>query len=234
MKTINSSTLTAALLLLGGVAGLCHADPYPSDGAVPVIKPSEAVIASPKAPSAEPVSVFAPKLPSAPIGPLNVLMLDGKPLDLTSVSGYKVIYFFSIGCPCVRDCEQLTFKPLSALYQGKVAFYAVTSGSFDLNDDRKNFLALAGTHHLPFPIVLDTTHGVADKLGALTASQAILLDPENRVLFSGAADDSRAQRDETGKLGKTKSYLKDAVEQALAGKPVKVSYVRPIGCSIAK
>jgi hypothetical protein len=172
--------------------------------------------------------------PTAPIALPLVTTLDGKPFDIASDKGYKVVYFYSNACPCVRNCETLTFKPLSQQYLGKVSFYAVVSGGWDLHDDHANFMSLLSTHHLPFPVLLDTTHGVADALGGIASSQAVLLSPDDRILFDGAADDSKEYTDLYGHLGHTKTYLADAIAEALAGKSVTLPYVHPRGCSIAK
>ncbi len=163
-----------------------------------------------------------------------VTTLVGKSFDIGADKGFKVVYFYSNSCPCVRNCETLTYKPLSQQYKGKVNFYAVVSGGWDLHDDRSNFLALLATHHLPFDVYLDQSHAVADALGGRAASQAVLLSPDNQVLYNGAADDSKQFTDTNGHLGLTKTYLADAIAEALAGKPILVPFVAPRGCSISK
>ena len=173
-------------------------------------------------------------LPVGAIKSLPVVGLDGVKLDLARVPGFKAIYFFSIFCPCVRSCEKISFKPLAVQYQGKVSFFAVTSGGWDLKDDRTNFEGLVETHHLPFPVVLDATHFVADTLGGQAASQVVVLSPDNHVVYSGMADDSKEYLDRTGQVGFTKTYLADALAAAVAGKPVQVTWTQPRGCSIAK
>jgi hypothetical protein len=174
------------------------------------------------------------QLPAAAVKSLPVVTLDGKKFDIAAIRGYKAVYFFSIFCPCVRSCEAISFKPLAAQYAGKVSFFAVTSGGWDLKDDRSNFVGLVETHHLTFPLVLDTTHFVADTLDGRAASQVVVLGPDNHILYSGMADDSRDYLDRTGLVGHTKSYLADALSDIFAGKPVALPWTQPKGCSIAK
>jgi hypothetical protein len=36
------------------------------------------------------------------------------------------------GAPCVTACEDYTLRPMAELYAGRVAFYAVDAGGYDL------------------------------------------------------------------------------------------------------
>jgi hypothetical protein len=88
------------------------------------------------------------------------------------------------------------------------------------------------SHHLPYQALLDTRHQALDSLGAVTTPQCFLLDPNNRVVFAGMPDNSSEYVIETGKDGFTKSYLADALAQALAGKPVTAPESKSFGCAI--
>lgn len=64
---------------------------------------------------------------------LAATTLEGGKIDIAKQSGWKVIYFWSAECPCVKACEEYTLKPLAVKYAGKVTFYAVDAGAYDLN-----------------------------------------------------------------------------------------------------
>ena len=164
---------------------------------------------------------------------LPVTTLDGKPLDLAGNKGWKVIYFWSATCPCVRACESFTFTPLARRYKGQITFYAVASNGYDLHLPHDELVHQVAGRHLPFPVLRDDTHAVAQALDARITPQAFLLDGENHVLFAGVPDDSRRYEAQTGKWGVSQTYLAQAIRQALAGQPITVARVKDQGCIIA-
>ena len=164
---------------------------------------------------------------------LPATTLNSEPFDLAAQPGWKVIYFWSATCPCVRACESFTFVPLARRYQGKVAFYAVASNGYDLNLPPNQIAYQVTQRHLPFPVLLDPMHKVAVALNAKVTPQAFLLDPQNHIVFAGIPDDSRRYQADNGHWGVSKTYLAQAIVQALAGQPVTVPRVKDEGCIIA-
>lgn len=164
--------------------------------------------------------------------PLPAVAFDGQQLNLMSQPGWKVVYFWSGACPCVTACERWTFLPLAKRYQGRVHFYAVVSGRFDLDLPRDQLRQKVAARHLPYPVLLDPHHEVAQALGATVTPEAFLLDPQNRVIFAGVPDDSRRYLSRTGRSGVTQTYLSHAIAQALAGRPVTAPQVKDQGCII--
>ncbi len=163
--------------------------------------------------------------------------LDGKALDLTARRGWKVIYFWSVDCPCVRDCEQFSLIPLARKYARRVTFYAVAANRLDLaaaRADHPNFLGNVETHGLPYAVVLDPKGAVAASLGAVVTPQTFLIDPAGRVLFSGSPDDSWMVKNRTGRPGVTQTYLADALDEALSGRAVSRPHVKSLGCGISR
>ena len=177
-------------------------------------------------------SPSAPR-PSVGTASLPVTALDGRPLDLAARPGWKVIYFWSATCPCVRACESFTFVPLARRYRGKISFYAVASGGYDLALPHDQLVRQIEKHELPFPVLLDDRHVAARALDARVTPQAFLLDSQNRVVFAGIPDDSRRYEAQNGRWGVSKTYLAQAIAQALAGQPVTVPAVKDQGCIIA-
>lgn len=167
---------------------------------------------------------------------------DGTSVDLVRATpGWKVIYFWSPSCPCVRSCQTLSLFDLWQTYHARdVAFYAVASNAGDiatreLNDGtRRSFLSLpSGAGQAPpYPIVLDAGHKVANTLEATKTPQTFLVNPQGRIVWMGNPDNSEEIRQVTGKSGvKTRNYLADALVAALASKPqAKPSPV--LGCDI--
>ncbi|MEO7718299.1 MAG: redoxin domain-containing protein [Capsulimonas sp.] len=168
-----------------------------------------------------------------PISSLPVMKTDGNKVDLAVRPGWKVIYFWSAACPCVSACERYSFIPLAKQYQGKVAFYGVVSGSYDLSHGALSLQKSIGDRKLPYPIFLDKTHATALALHAQVTPQTFLLNPKNEIVFSGMPDDSRRYLAGAGKPGVTQTYLSDALAQALAGKPITQPKTENQGCIIS-
>lgn len=167
------------------------------------------------------------------VSSLPATTLDGKHIDIAKQHGWRVVYFWSTVCPCVRACESISFTPLAKRYAGKVTFYGIVSDGFDLAKPVPTLRSDVATHHLPYAIVRDTTHATVQALGAEVTTQTYLIDPSNRVLFSGVPDDSRQFIKATVIPKATKTYLLQAIEEALSGKPITRSQVKGTGCVIA-
>jgi len=165
-------------------------------------------------------------LPSEPFNSLPAYK-DGDPLDVAAQKGWKVVYFWSETCPCVQACEQLNFMPLSRQYRDRVSFFAIASNTANITmigrDRNVPALRLSSVGNRiwpPYPILVDLKHTVADALHASYTPETFLLDPENRVVFHGAPDDSTAYEERTKKKGLSQNFLGDALAEALAGKTV--------------
>lgn len=200
-----------------------------AQNAIPAAPPTVSTV-----PSALPVPSVSTVPTAAPPLSLKVTTLDGKTLDLAALPGWKVLYFWSSACPCVSACENYSFRPLAEKYKGRVAFYAITSGQYDLHLPRPALLKDIRAHHLPYPVVLDRGGHIARALGAQITPQTFLINPQGQILFNGVPDDSRFLLGEVHphKAGISQAYLAHALSQALAGKPVTVPRVKDVGCII--
>ena len=158
---------------------------------------------------------------------------DGRAVDIATQPGWRVVYFWSMECPCVSACEQYSFIPLSKRYAGKVSFYGVVSGAYDLDQGIPTIISAIKDRSLPYPVLLDKTHTVAKALSAEVTPQAFLLDPQNHVIFEGMADDSRRFFKHEKPAGYEHTFLSDALDEALAGKPIAHPTNELQGCIIA-
>jgi hypothetical protein len=186
---------------------------------------------------------FSPVLGKV-IASLPVVTMEGNALDIAKEKGWKVVYFWAPMCPCVRNCQRLSLIPLAKAYQAKgVEFYAIASNESNVLLDKRADGTEVSLLHLPagvgtwppYPIVSDPRHRAADILSASTTPQTFLLDPQNRVVFTGNPDDSEEILKATGRSGeKKKDYLADALTAALAGKPIPLPISPALGCDIER
>ncbi len=81
--------------------------------------------------------------------------------------------------------------------------------------------------HYPFPYLQDESQAVAHAYGALVTPHPFLFDGHRRLLFQGRIDNDHQHPDRV-----TERYLVRALDQALAGEPVRPSE-RPVqGCTV--
>jgi len=164
---------------------------------------------------------------------LKAATLDGQAVDLAKKPGWKVIYFWSPSCPCVSACEEYSFLPLERKYRGKVSFYGVVSGQYDLQRDSRELSTEIRRRHLPYSVLLDPAHDVVRNLNGRVTPQTFVLDPQNRVVFAGMPDDSRRYIKAGKSEGVQRTFLSDALAEALSGKPVAEPTNTLEGCIVA-
>ena len=238
-----SVVVCAALLVAAGAAPRVNAAADASSALIsaPIVpqvtapaEPAQQTPAASQSPDAAQPSEKTVSPPSSTsYSPLTAMTLSGVPVDLLKEPGWRVIYFWSAECPCVKACENFSLKPLAIKYSGRVKFYAIVSGKYDLDKTPAELSKDIAEHKLPYPALLDTNHTVAKTLNAEVTPEVYLIDPHNRIRYSGMPDDSKRFLLDTGDYGITKSYLARAMAQALAGKTVTLPRTENEGCSIA-
>lgn len=82
----------------------------------------------------------------------------------------------------------------------------------------------------PTAVLLDAMGLVGRRYGAKTTPHLFVINPEGVVIYAGAIDD-RPSADPADLKGAT-NYVQQALEEAMAGKPVSVPQTRAYGCSV--
>jgi thiol-disulfide isomerase/thioredoxin len=88
-------------------------------------------------------------------------------------------------------------------------------------------------YQLPFPLARDPKHRLIKSLKTEVTPEAFLVSPEGDVLYRGSINDWFAG------LGKyrtvvTQEYLRNALDEYLAGKVVSLPQTKAIGCMFAR
>jgi peroxiredoxin len=78
--------------------------------------------------------------------------------------------------------------------------------------------------------LLDSTSATGRAYGARTTPQMFVIDPAGRVIYAGAIDDKRSSNPADAKTAN--NYVRAALTEALAGKPVTTASTAPYGCSV--
>jgi peroxiredoxin len=88
----------------------------------------------------------------------------------------------------------------------------------------------ARTSRIPFPILKDADNAVADRFGATRTPEVFVLDTERRLRYRGRIDDQYGVGMHRAKP--TRADLAIAVEELLAGQPVRQAMTVAAGCVI--
>lgn len=140
-----------------------------------------------------------------------------------------VISFTCNHCPYAKGVED-RFIRMAKIYQPRgVAFVAISSNdAVNYPDDSfANMKKRAAEKSYPFPYLYDETQSVAKAYGAVCTPHIFVFDSGRKLIYEGRIDDN--WKDESA----VKSHdLKNALDAALAGKPVPNAQTNPMGCSI--
>jgi len=164
----------------------------------------------------------------------NLKNIDGTMVSMAGMKEAKgfIIIFTCNTCPFSKMYEG-RIKELHSEYSTK-GFPVIAINPNDQNtspdDSFENMKIRAKSQEFNFPYLQDVTQEVVSSYGASRTPQVFVLLKEKgkyKVAYEGAIDNNH--RD--GSLA-TKKYVKDAVDNLLAGKEVQTKFTKAIGCSI--
>lgn len=156
-----------------------------------------------------------------------------------SLADYKgkwvVLEWVNYDCPFVgKHYNSGNMPALQKEYTGKgVVWLAVNSsapgkqGNFT-NDVIQARSSKYGAAHSAY--LLDPAGTVGRAYGAKTTPHMYVISPAGKLLYAGGIDD-RATTDVADIQG-AKNYLRAALDEAMAGKPVTTPVATPYGCSV--
>lgn len=160
----------------------------------------------------------------------------GQSRKLSDFKGkYVVLEWVNHGCPFVvkhygsRNMQGLqkeatgkdvVWLSICSSAEGKQGYH--TAEEWQNVNHEKGF---AGT-----AVLLDPAGAVGRQYGARTTPHMYVVDPNGTLIYQGAIDDkpSTDQDDIPG----AKNYVRVALDEAIAGKPVSQGQTKPYGCSV--
>jgi AhpC/TSA family len=84
---------------------------------------------------------------------------------------------------------------------------------------------------VPSALLIDASGDMGHAYGALVANHMFIVDRAGVLVYAGGIDDGETM--DTKKVLRARSYVRPALEDVLAGRPVKRGTTDPAGCSIA-
>jgi len=176
------------------------------------------------------VTSCAPARPSAgsALPPLTLVDTAGKttafPGDLARAK-LTVVVFYADHCPCFRIHEE-RIRELVRVYGPQGVKVLVVDSEVSANPERD--ARAAAERGLP-AIVLDPGAKLADALGADYATYTVVFDAQGRPRYRGGIDtDKNVLNDDT------EPFLRDALDDLLAGREPRLAAGKALGCALQK
>jgi len=175
----------------------------------------------------------------APAPGFHLLGVDGKYHSLQDYASSKVlvVIFNCDHCPIAQMYEK-RIKQLTSDYKDRSVQVVVIMGNdpkaealsewghTDLGDTYPEMKLRAAYRHFNFPYLFDgDTQAVALKYGPTATPHAFVFDQQRILQYEGRIDSN--PREEYA----TKHYVRDAIDDLLAGKPIEVTDTPAVGCS---
>jgi peroxiredoxin len=161
---------------------------------------------------------------------------DGKTYHLSDFQGkYVVLEWYNKSCPFIRKhYDSGNMQGLQKTYTQKgVAWLEIASSAPGkegymtpqdaLSQRIKEKMNSTAT-------LLDPDGKVGRLYGAKTTPHMFVINPKGTLIYAGAIDDHNSAEAED--IPKSRNYVADALDAAMAGKPVTTATTQPYGCSI--
>ena len=157
----------------------------------------------------------------------------GKSRSLSDTKGkYVVLEWTNRGCPYVvrhyqgdMQRTQKAARDMGAVWYSLISSAPGKQGHMSAEMAAKHYQEIGGQADA---VLFDSDGTVGKAYGARTTPQIVVIDPNGKVIYHGAIDDSpMTSADKT-----VTNYAIQALTEAKAGKTVSVPTSRPYGCGV--
>jgi len=159
--------------------------------------------------------------------------IQGQKHSLADYKGkYVVLEWNNPECPFVHkhyDSGNMQKLQQEARAKG-VVWLTINSAAASPQGDGQIEKFLSGEHANPTAYLRDTKGTVGQLYGAKTTPDMYIIGPDGKLVYDGAID-NRATPDPADIPGAT-NYVRAALDESMAGKPVTVATSKPYGCHV--
>jgi len=160
----------------------------------------------------------------------KLLAVDGNTYSLDSFKDKEalIVIFSCNHCPYVRAYEDRIIQ-IQNDYKDRLQIVAINSNDTTNypEDSFEEMIKRSKEKNFNFPYLRDETQEIAKAYGATHTPEIFLFDKERKLVFHGKIDDNWQEP------SKVKTpYLRNAIEELLANKPISVPETFTIGCTI--
>lgn len=156
---------------------------------------------------------------------------DGKTYRLSDFddSPVLVIFFTCNHCPYVKGSDEVTRQTALRFMPQGVRFVAINSNSENTyaEDCFEHMVKRMEEHKFPWVYLRDKSQQVALAYGALRTPHFYVFNKARRLIYTGRGVDNPREAEKS-----TVNDLANALEDHLAGRPVRVPITNPIGCNV--
>lgn len=158
---------------------------------------------------------------------------DQHAVYLDSVAGPNglLVMFSCNTCPYVVKSQARTLEMVAFAKCHEIPVVIINSNEAqrDADDSPVAMKNYAGAQGYTVPYVLDPGSEAANRFGATRTPEVFLFNKDRRLVYKGAMEDNPASPAESKKF-----YLKDAITNLVAGKPIDPLVTKSVGCSIKR
>ncbi len=166
----------------------------------------------------------------------NLPAADGKTHQLADFKGkYVVLEWTNHQCPfVVKHYGSGNMQALQKEFTGKgVVWLSVVSSA----PGKEGYVDAAQAQQLtaergaaPTAVLLDADGKIGQAYGAKTTPHCFVINAQGVLIYAGAIDDRRSA--DAADIPGATNYVRAALEEAMARKPVTVEATPPYGCSV--
>ena len=179
---------------------------------------------------------FAAPTPGQPAPDFTLTDLSGKPVKLSDLKGKLVVLeWVNPDCPYVQKHYNSANMPnLQKEYAGRQVTWLAINSTREGHSEFKSPQQMSGWMKekgaAPAATLLDRDSKVGRLYGATNTPQMFVIDPKGTLVYAGAIDDKRSTNPADVKTAK--NYVRVALEESMAGKPVSTASTTPYGCTV--
>jgi peroxiredoxin len=166
----------------------------------------------------------------------SVKDLAGKDRKLSEFKGKTVVLeWHNPNCPFVKKhYDSANMQGLQGGYGERgVVWLAINSTNPNASDYMTPAALgswLADKKAKPTAYLMDESGKVGKQYGAKTTPHMWVIDASGKVVYAGGIDDKRSTR--VDDVATAKNFVRAALDETLAGKPVTVASATPYGCTV--
>ena len=162
--------------------------------------------------------------------------VNGKPVRLSDLRGkFVVLEWTNPGCPFVRkhyDSGNMGATQKAARDQGVVwlSINSTEKVSTDYMEPAMLAAWLKERHNLASAVLMDEDGTVGRSYNAMTTPHMYIVDPQGVLVYAGGIDSIPSAR--VADIEKATNYVKVALADMAAQRPIGQPVTKPYGCSI--
>jgi peroxiredoxin len=160
----------------------------------------------------------------------------GKTVNLSDFKGkHVVLEWFNPNCPYVKKhYNSANMQGLQKEFTGKGVVWLAINSTDKEHVDYMSPQQLVGwgkeKSATPSTMLMDESGQIGQTYGAKTTPHMYIINPQGQLVYAGGIDNKPSSRTEDIKTAT--NYVRQALGEALAGKPVSQAATQPYGCTV--